>query len=380
MNEVQQEREDLAFRAKFNYGKGASKGESTLVEPKKQLCLYYGANNDGCRYGLSCKFIHDDKAVLEGTREAGKSWDNASRKAIRDEGFHNVCYDFYLRGKCRVSSGCRFSRDQMSPDRLARLRHLVHVANQVRYAQDRGMEIPDRNSFKPPVIGGAESSSSSAPQALQMTNVSKKEGEVDTLDGAERDVQKDSVAESTAIPLLDPEEPIQNWMARNQHLWVYTPHVSEVMIKLGVTNVKELQEYIFVEDLVEKGVNKVTACKILKLVGGVRYRPLSPDVAVSTNASVRVEQSAGSREAGRGAARTISQVREAEGHGTKEMPRGSYREILNKGRYREAWTLEQRSPLCVQRVQLVGVGMPPVNLPKKGYRSRSNPVRGGDRC
>ena len=104
---------------------------------------------------------------------------------------------------------------------------------------------------------------------------------------------------------------------------------------------------------------------------------MSPDVAVSTNASVRVEQSSGSREAGRGAARTISQVREAEGHGTKEMPRGSYREILNKGRYREAWTLEQRSPLCVQRLQLVGVGMPPVNPPKKGYRSRSNPVKRG---
>ena len=166
-------------------------------------------------------------------------------------------------------------------------------------------------------------------------------------------------------------------MARNQHLWVYTLHVSEVMIKLGVTNVKELQEYIFVEDLVEKGVNKVTACKILKLVGGVRYRPMSPDVAVSTNASVRVEQSSGSREAGRDAARTISQAREAEGHGAKEMPRGSYREILNRGRYREAWTLEQRSPLCVQKLQLVGMGVPPVNPPKKGFRTRSNPVKRG---
>ena len=103
---------------------------------------------------------------------------------------------------------------------------------------------------------------------------------------------------------------------------------------------------------------------------------MSPEVAASTNASVRVEQSSGNRKTGGGAARTISQVREAESHGGAEMPRGSYREILDKGRY-EAWTLEQRSPLCVQRLQLVGVGMPPVNPPKKGYRSRSNPVKRG---
>ena len=269
----------------------------------------------------------------------------------------------------------------MSPDRLAQLRYLVHVANQVRYAQDRGDEIPDRNSFKPPAIWGTASSSSSAPQALQMTNVSTQEIEGDaTLDGAEEqgdDVQKDSVAESTTVPFLDPKEPIESWMARNKELWVYTPHVRQVMFALGVTKVRELQEYIYVEDLMEKGVKKVDACKLLNLVGGVRYRPRSPEVAVSTNASVRVEQSSGSREAGRGTARTISQVREAEGHGAKEMPRGSYREIFDKGRYRDAWTLEQRSPLCVQRLQLVGVGMPPVNPPNKGYRSRSNPVKRG---
>ena len=85
----------------------------------------------------------------------------------------------------------------------------------------------------------------------------------------------------------------------------------------------------------------------------------------------------GSREAGRDVVRTISQVREAEGPGTKEMPRGSYREIFDKGKYRDAWALAQRSPLCVQRLQLVGVGMPPVNPPKKGYSSRSNPVKRG---
>ena len=202
-----------------------------------------------------------------------------------------------------------------------------------------------------------------------MTNVSeKKDGAEVTLDGAEEleaDEQKDSVAESITVPLLNPEEPIEHWMARNK------------MLKLGVTKVRELQDYIFVEDLVEKRVKKVDACKLLSLVGGVRYRPMSPEVAVSTNASVRVEQSSGSREAGRGTARTISPVREAEGHGGKEMPRGSYREIQNRGRYREAWTLEQRSPLCVQRLQLVGVGMPPVNPPKRGYRSRSNPVKRG---
>ena len=127
----------------------------------------------------------------------------------------------------------------------------------------------------------------------------------------------------------------------------------------------------------EKGVSKVTACKILQLVGGVHYRPMSPGMAVSTNASVRVQQSSGSREAGRGGVRTISQVREAEGPGTKEMPRGSYREIFDTGKYRDSWTLAQRSPLCVQKLRLAGVGMPPVNPPTKAGRSRSNPVRRG---
>ena len=189
-----------------------------------------------------------------------------------------------------------------------------------------------------------------------------------TLDGAdeqEGDEQKDFAAESSTTPILNPEEPIENWMARNKGLWVYTPHVSEVMLKLGVTIVRELQEYIFVEDLMEKGVKKVDACKLLNLVGGVRYRPRSPDMAVSANASVRTQQSSGSNEAGSGAARTLSQVREAEGHGENTMPRGSYLEILNRGRYREAWTQEQRSPLCVQRLRLVGVGVPPVNPPSK---------------
>ena len=376
VDEAQQEREDSAFRAKYNFGKGASKGEPTLGEPKSRLCLYY--NQGGCKYGSSCRYLHDDEVALEGTWEPGKAWDNASRKALRDAGFHHCCFDYYLRGHCRKRfNSCRFSHDEMTDERLAHLKHLVHVANQVRFERERGLEISDRSTFQPPASGGAESSSSSAPQALQMTNVSKKAGEVDTLDGTDGDVQKDSVAESTTVRLQNPEEPIENWMARNQHLWVYTPHVSEVMIKLGVTTVQELQEYIFVEDLVEKGVSKVTACKILQLVGGVHYRPMSPGMAVSTNASVRVQQSSGSREAGRGGVRTISQVREAEGPGTKEMPRGSYREIFDTGKYHDSWTLAQRSPLCVQKLRLVGVGMPPVNPPTKVGRSRSNPVRRG---
>ena len=265
----------------------------------------------------------------------------------------------------------------MTNERLTQLKYLANVANEVRFQHERGLEISVRGTFQPPASGGAESSSSSAPQALQMTNVSQKEGEVDTLDGAEDDVQKNSVAESTDALLQNPDEPIENWMARNKHLWVYTPHVSEVMITLGVTSVSDLQEYIFVEDLVDEGINKVTACKILKLVGGVRYRPGAPEKAVPSDASVRLQQSSGSNEAGREAVRTLSQVREAEGSGTKAMPRGSYRALFDKGEYRDTWTLAQRSPLCVQKLQLVGVGMPPVNPPKKVYRSRSNPVKRG---
>ena len=375
VDEVQQEREDSAFRAQYNYGKGTSKGEPTLGETKKRLCLYY--NQSGCKYGTACRFLHDDDVALEGTWEPGKSWDNASRRAIRDAGFHQCCFDYYLKGRCRVRFGCKYSHEEMSEDRLAQLKHLVNVANHVSFQRAKGLEIPDRNAFQPPVSGGAESSSSSAPKALQMTNVSQKDGEKGILDEEEADEQKNSVAASTSTQLHNPEEPIENWMARNQHLWVYTPHVSEVMITLGVTNVSDLQEFIFVEDLVDKGINKVTACKILQLVGEVRYRPGGPEKAVPSDASVRVQQSSGNKGTGRAAVRTLTQVREAEDSGAKTMPRGSYRELFDKVKYRDAWTLAQRSPLCVQKLKLVGVGMPPVNPPTKKYRSRSNPVKRG---
>ena len=85
-----------------------------------------------------------------------------------------------------------------------------------------------------------------------------------------------------------------------------------------MSKVSDLQEFIYVEDLIEKGVRKVDACKLLKLVGGVRYRPMEPDKAVSANADARVQQSSGS-----GEARTLSQVREADGRGEVNMPRGS---------------------------------------------------------
>ena len=235
VDEVQQEREDSAFRAQYNYGKGTSKGEPTLGETKKRLCLYY--NQSGCKYGTACRYLHDDDVALEGTWEPGKSWDNASRRALRDAGFHQCCFDYYLKGRCRVRFGCKYSHEEMSEDRLAQLKHLVNVANHVSFQRAKGLEIPDRNAFQPPVSGGAESSSSSAPQALQMTNVSQKDGEKGILDEEEADEQKNSVAASTSTQLHNPEEPIENWMARNQHLWVYTPHVGEVMITLGVTNV-----------------------------------------------------------------------------------------------------------------------------------------------
>ena len=376
VDEAQQEREDLAFRAKYNFGKGASKGEPTSGEPKGRLCLYY--NQGGCKYGTACRYLHNDDIALEGTWEPGKSWDNASRKSLRDAGFHNCCFDYYLRGRCRKGLNfCKYSHDEMSEERLSLLKHLVQVANQVRFEKERGWEITDRSTFQPPASGGAESSSSSAPKALQMTNVSQKDGEKGTLDEAEAEEQKNSVAASTGTQLQNPEEPIENWMARNAHLWVYTPHVSEVMITLGVTNVSDLHEFIFVEDLVDKGINKVTACKILQLVGEVRYRPGGPEKAVPSDASVRVQQSSGNKGTGRAAVRTLTQVREAEDSGAKTMPRGSYRELFDKVRYRDGWTLAQRSPLCVQKLRLVGVGMPPVNPPTKKYRSRSNPVRRG---
>ena len=189
VDEAQQEREDSAFRAKYNFGKGASKGESVSVEPKRQMCLYYN-QGEGCKYGNSCRYSHDEKAVLEGTWEPGRSWDNASRKALREAGFHHCCFDYYLKGRCRVRYGCKYSHEEMSEERLAQLKHLVNLANHVSFQRGRGLEIPDRNAFQPPVSGGAESSSSSAPKALQMTNVSQEIGEGDTLDGTDGEVQK----------------------------------------------------------------------------------------------------------------------------------------------------------------------------------------------
>ena len=377
MDDAQEEREDAAFRAKYNYGKGASKGDRSPSEPKKQMCLYY--NDGGCKYGANCRYAHDDNAVLEGTREAGKSWDNASRRAIRDAGFHNVCYDFHIHGRCRKeASCCKYSHDALGFERLKRLRRLVQVANQVRFAQDRGLDLPDRNSFKPPTTEETETAGS---QSLQLTNVSKEKEENDSpLDGAkklEADVQKDSVAGSSTVQTLDPDEPIENWLARGKELWLYTPRIREAMFELAVSKVGELQQFVYVEDLVEKGVKLVHACKLLDAVGGVKYRPMSPEPAATTNATMRVEQSSGSQGAGNGTTRTIADVRKVEDPGGIEMPRGSYRDILFRGRYREAWSLEQRSPLCVQTLQLVGVGMPPVDPPKKGCRSWSNPVRRG---
>ena len=148
VDEAQQEREDLAFRAKYNFGKGASKGEPTSGEPKGRLCLYY--NQGGCKYGTTCRYLHNDDIALEGTWEPGKSWDNASRKALRDAGFHHCCFDYYLKGRCRVRFGCKYSHEEMSEDRLAQLKHLVNVANHVSFQRGRGLEIPDRNAFQPP--------------------------------------------------------------------------------------------------------------------------------------------------------------------------------------------------------------------------------------
>ena len=157
----------------------------------------------------------------------------------------------------------------------------MQVANQVRFAQDRGLDLPDRSSFKPPTVEETETPES---QSLQLTNVSKKgEGSDSPLDGAkklEADVQKDSVAGSSTVPTLDPDEPIENWLARGHELWFYTPRIREVMFELAVSKVGELQKFIYVEDLVEKGVKLVHACKLLEAVGGVKYRPMSPDGCV----------------------------------------------------------------------------------------------------
>ena len=145
---AQEERDYLAFQ-RYNYGKGASKGEPMMQEPRRELCLYYG-HKSGCKYGLNCKYVHDDQATLEGHREAGKKWDDASRRALREAGFQGSCFDHYLKGRCRVGQNCKYSHEQISDDRLALLRHLVHTANHISDIQDKGGELPSRDSFKFP--------------------------------------------------------------------------------------------------------------------------------------------------------------------------------------------------------------------------------------
>ena len=168
------------------------------------MCLYY--SKGGCKHGSNCRYAHVENAVLEGTREDGKSWDNASRRAVRDAGFHGICYDFHLKGTCRMEGGyCRFSHDPLGEEKRRQLRHLVHVAELGKFAMDRGLDLPDPDSFKPPGAGRTESSSS---YSLPLTSIATKEGEKDTpLDGAkklEADVQEDSVAGSSTVSTLDP--------------------------------------------------------------------------------------------------------------------------------------------------------------------------------
>ena len=191
----------------------------------------------------------------------------------------------------------------------------------------------------------------------------------------------------------------------------------KAMAALGVSKVGELQKFIYVEDLLENGLKKVQACKLLDTVGGVKYRPMSPEPAASSNASVREEKASGSQGtqagpqrdqgagngpqrdqgaengstttqgagngstraqgAGSGGTRTIADVRITDDPGGQDMPRGTYRDILLQGRCRGVWSLAQRAPLCVQTLQLVGIGMPPVEPPTKKKRPWSNPLRRG---
>ena len=118
---AQEERDLLNFRNK--YGKGSSKGETTTDPPPLKLCLYYRTKN-GCKYGPHCKFGHDDDATLKGHRETGKWWDNASRSAIRQHGFHKMCSDYQVHNRCRKAWDCKYSHEQLPPERKRLLRHL----------------------------------------------------------------------------------------------------------------------------------------------------------------------------------------------------------------------------------------------------------------
>ena len=76
-------------------------------------------------------------------------------------------------------------------------------------------------------------------------------------------------------------------------------------------------------------------------------------------------------------ARTLTEVREAQPDGMVQMPRGPYREVLGRGRFRDVWTLEQRAPLCVQKLRLVGIGVPPPEVPRAAVRQWSLPPERG---
>ena len=136
----------------------------------------------------------------------------------------------------------------------------MHLAHYIKDVQDKGT-VPRRDNFPAPntwsgatghsgATGGAASSSSGAPSANAGTNVSNQTAAAaDTNQGAAdqaADVQADTMGTTAAAPILDVDEPIESWMARQQ-LWVYTPTMSEVMISLGVTRVTHLVQYVYLK-------------------------------------------------------------------------------------------------------------------------------------
>ena len=250
VDEAQQERDDSETRNKYNYGKGGSKGAQ-----EQQICWKY--REGWCKYGDGCRFSHDRDIPVEGHRDPGRRWDDGSRQALREAGLHKVCFDHHLRRRCRVGYYCSFSHDELSSEKLATLQRVVHLANRIKGVQDKGGEVPNRVDFPMPNVGssttgqsgatgGAASSSSGAPSANTVTNVSNQNSvavetggaasssagvasanavtsvsngtvtAVETSSGAmgqDGDVQADTTGAVNTAPIIDGKEPVESWMA-----------------------------------------------------------------------------------------------------------------------------------------------------------------------
>ena len=100
----------------------------------------------------------------------------------------------------------------------------------------------------------------------------------------------------------------------------------------------DLTQFVYVEDLVEHGLDETEAVRFTTLSGDVRHRPDNPDPAFY--GATRADTQNVSRTGQAGTVRTLTEVRQSEAVSNVTMPMGTYAEVLKRGRgqHRGMWT------------------------------------------